>query len=281
MRVIAHLSDLHFGAERADAVEALARDLDALRPSLVIVSGDLTQRARRRQFAAARDFLARLRFPQLVIPGNHDVPLYDVLRRFLAPLRRYRGFIAEEVNPVFSDDELIVVGLNTARSATWKNGRLSVEQLKLLERRLRPEDPRGKIVVTHHPFMPPPDDAGVALVGRSAKAVPVLERLGVDLLLAGHLHRQYAANVQARFPGTQRAILCAQAGTAVSGRVRAGEPNSYNVILFHPPSLEIEVRVLSERGRFESLTTQRYERSASGWLPGARPPDAAAVRPEN
>ena len=111
MRTIAHLSDLHFGREDPRAVDALARDLDELAPSLVAVSGDLTQRARAREFEKARDFLTGLAGPVLVVPGNHDVPLFDVVRRFVSPLGRYRAFVAEDLEPVHEDEELVVVGI--------------------------------------------------------------------------------------------------------------------------------------------------------------------------
>src|SRR2546421_621876 len=118
MRILAHISDLHFGTESSPVVEGLLADLLAARPHLLVVSGDLTQRARTDQFAAARAFLDRVPFPQLIVPGNHDIPLYDVGRRFLRPLHRYRRLITPELSPTFYDDELAVLGVNTARSAT-------------------------------------------------------------------------------------------------------------------------------------------------------------------
>jgi 3',5'-cyclic AMP phosphodiesterase CpdA len=184
MKTIVHISDLHFGTEVPDVAEALVADVEARAPTLVIVSGDLTQRARRKQFEAARNFLARLPMPQLVVPGNHDVPLYDVARRFISPLKRYCHFISQELDPTFSDDEIIVVGLNTARSFTWKNGRISVDQIEALEGRLERGGLRVKIVVTHHPFLPPPGDVGIDLVGRAGRAIGVLDTCNVDLLTA-------------------------------------------------------------------------------------------------
>src|ERR1700722_10258980 len=119
MRTIAHISDLHFGSEDPRLAEGLLADLAEVRPALVAVSGDLTQRARRGQFAAARAVLSRIPFPQLVVPGNHDIPFYDLGRRFLRPLNRFRRYITHDLNPTFADEEMLVVGINTARSATW------------------------------------------------------------------------------------------------------------------------------------------------------------------
>src|SRR5438045_8810323 len=129
MPVIAHISDLHFGTEDPAIAQGLLEDLAQVQPNLVVNSGDLTQRARVRQFIAARTFLDRIPFPQLTVPGNHDIPLYDMTRRFLAPLARYRRYIAKDLCPMFQTEQLAVMGVNTARSFTWKNGRISLDQI--------------------------------------------------------------------------------------------------------------------------------------------------------
>jgi 3',5'-cyclic AMP phosphodiesterase CpdA len=274
MKTIAHLSDLHFGTEIPAVVEGVVADVNVLKPSLVVVSGDLTQRARGGQFTHARDFLALLPKPQLIVPGNHDVPLYDVTRRFLAPLHRYRRYINAEVDPVYEDDEMCIVGLNTARSFTWKNGRLSVEQIEAMGRRLAQAGTRHKIVVTHHPFLPPPHDTGIALVGRAARAIPLLDEWNVDLLLAGHLHQGYAGDIRAHYPAARRGIIAAQAGTATSGRTR-DEPNAYNWITLERHRITITVRAWNGRA-FAPLGTITYMRNAQGWIRVADPAGATA-----
>ena len=102
MARLLHLSDLHFGAHDPVVVEGLERQIDEETPDLVVISGDFTQRARTEQFEEACKFLERLReagHDVLAVPGNHDVPLYDVLRRFLSPLTRYKRFIDETLCP--------------------------------------------------------------------------------------------------------------------------------------------------------------------------------------
>ena len=264
MKTIAHLSDLHFGTEVPAIADALLGDVHAHAPSLVIVSGDLTQRARRGQFASARAYLARLPQPQLVVPGNHDVPLYDVARRFLAPLARYRKLIHPDVDPVFSDDELFVVGLNTARSFTWQDGRISLDQIARLKARLAVAGTRIKVVVTHHPFIPPPGDAGVKLVGRASEALTVLDEQKVDLLLAGHLHHGYVGDTRTHYPAAHRAIVAAQAGTAISHRTR-NEANAYNLITLDREHITIEVRAWTD-GAFSRLSTVSYARVDGSWI---------------
>lgn len=277
MKTIAHISDLHFGKELPQVADALVIDLHAQAPALVVASGDFTQRARRAQFAAARDFLARLPQPQLLVPGNHDVPLYDVMRRFLRPLHRYRHYLAADCDPTFVDDEILVLGLNTARSFTWKNGRISVEQIAALESRLEHGGLRVKIVVTHHPFLPPPGDVGIDLVGRAERAMEVLDRCNVDLLLAGHLHRGYAGDIRTHYPAARRAMIAVQAGTAISHRLREGEANAYNVITLERKLITIDVRAWNGKA-FASLRRTIYDRADNGWHARGGSADPGAVK---
>lgn len=280
MRTIAHLSDLHFGREDPAAVEALVADLRRLAPSLVAVSGDLTQRARRAEFARARAFLDRLPPPRLVVPGNHDVPLFDLPRRFLSPLGRFRSFVSAEAAPVWDDEEVLAVGLSTARSLTWKAGRVSLAQVEALRRRLCAGDPRRlHVLVAHHPFSPPPDRPREAVVGRAAAALAALTGCGLDLVLTGHLHRQFAGDLAGHT--LARSVLALHAGSAVSRRLR-GEANSYNLVRVRGARVEVELRAFGGRA-FEVARTSRFLRTGAGWVaigeppgarPGADPPDA-------
>src|SRR5438552_6842045 len=111
MRTIVHLSDLHFGRIHQATLEPLARAVAAIRPDLVAVSGDLTQRSRRSQFIEARSFLATLPTPQIVVPGNHDIPLFNLPLRFAAPLAGFRRYITEDLAPTYVDDEIAVLGV--------------------------------------------------------------------------------------------------------------------------------------------------------------------------
>ena len=136
MKTLVHLSDLHFGRIDPGLVDPLRRAVVELRPDLVAISGDFTQRARRSQFAAARAFVTSLAATTLVVPGNHDIPLYNVLARFATPLARYRAYISDDLEPEYRDDEMIVVGVNTARSLAIGEGRISERQVEGVLQRL-------------------------------------------------------------------------------------------------------------------------------------------------
>ena len=266
MRTIVHLSDLHFGRVDAALLDPLVASVVDAQPDVVTISGDLTQRARTLQFEQARAFLDRLPRPQVVVPGNHDVPLYDVVRRFAAPLRRYRRYITDDLAPVFRDDEMAVVGLNTARSLTFKGGRINVEQAGLVARRFAGlDDSVLRVVVTHHPFNLPEHGDEDDLVGRAAMAMRVFADSGVDLLLSGHLHHAHAADTAARYEIPGFAALVVQAGTATSTRSR-GEPNAFNVIRAGTARIEVEVHAWNaDCLAFTRLRTDVFERAAGIW----------------
>lgn len=264
MTTIAHLSDLHFGTEDPEMVDGLLRDLHEVKPTLVAISGDLTQRARRAQFAAARAFLQQVPAPLLVVPGNHDVPLYNVYSRFLRPLTKYRRYISDDLTPRFEHEQLVALGVNTARSATWKNGRISHAQMMIIRQffsGVRAEV--LKVLVTHHPFMPPPEDPTEALVGRGFSALQVAETAGVDLLLAGHLHVGYSGDIRTHHLGIERSMLVIHAGTAISHR-RREEFNAYNVIELAPPQLKVTVRAWT-LGRYAPLRSATYVKTDNNW----------------
>ena len=240
-RCIAHLSDLHFGAEDPAVVAALAADLHRSPPDLLVVSGDLTQRARHREFAAAMTFLRQVKAPLLAVPGNHDMTAYDLLERFVDPYRRWRHHVGPETEPVFADAEIAVIGLNTARRGgfylNWARGGVSRGRLSRLEQRLEAL-PEGlfRVVVAHHPFVAPALAPGARPVGNARPALAAFARLGVGLVLTGHLH---LGDVR---PHTAGGPLLVQAATATSWRLR-GTPNAYNRILVQDGQATVTTRI--------------------------------------
>ena len=259
MKVIVHLSDLHFGTEDRTVLAALLGDLDgvtAQKPTLVTISGDLTQRARARQFHAARHFLDNLSIPYLVVPGNHDVPLYDLFRRLFRPLELYRQYITEDLTPVFLQDGLAVMGIATAHGLTHKHGRVTREMADKVCQTLSSSPAPWKVLVAHHPFIIPHGVDEPPVKGADL-ALPRFERCGVDVILGGHLHVSHASDV-AGFRSEDRKVICVAAGTAISTRLR-GEPNSYNRLCIDGEVLTVCHRMWSGE-RFVDGPTKTYRR---------------------
>lgn len=261
MRTIVQLSDLHFGTTIAATLDPLVQLLHRLAPDLVIVSGDLTQRARSAQFVEACGYLNRLPTPRLIIPGNHDVPLYDVIRRFLSPLGRYRTHITRELAPVFLDDEIAVVGINTARSLTLKGGGISAKQLAAATAYFDHVPTHvARIVTTHHPFDIPVGLSGVDIVHGAARAINGLARCDVDLFLSGHLHLMHTSSTTKYVTGYDAPMLVA--GTAVSTRAR-GEPNSFFVFRVDRQVIECDTYAWdAPRVAFRHAETRAFARTS-------------------
>ena len=253
MARIAHLSDIHFGANDPNIVAATIDWLTEKRPDLVIISGDLTQRAREKQFQDAANYLGALRqngLPLLVIPGNHDVPLYDVFRRFASPLGRYKRYIAHDLCPWVETDEVAVLGINTARSLTIKDGRINEQQMQLIRQRFNNVTPdKTRILVTHHPLFALPIGRGNELgeaAGRHQDALQAINDAGIHISLAGHFHRTYA-EAASKMVAEAGPTLVIQAGTATSTRLRNQEPQSFNWLHVQPGN-QMELQVIVWNG---------------------------------
>ena len=242
MRTLVHLSDLHFGRVDPALTEPLLQQIRDVNPDLVVVSGDLTQRARTHQFIAARDFLARIPQLQIVVPGNHDVPAYNLLRRFLHPLHRYHRYITEERLPSFIDDEIAVFGFNSTLSLTTKHGRLREDDISQVCSRLVTLPSHViRIVVVHHPFDLPPNGSERDLLRHASYAMQALAGCRVDLILSGHLHLSHVSETAERYRIAGHSAVVVQAGTALSVRQR-GETNSFNVLKLGREEWKIERR---------------------------------------
>ena len=268
MRTLVHLSDLHFGRIEGAVLDPLVEAVAALSPNVVVVSGDLTQRARTEEFVQARAFLARLPSPQVVVPGNHDVPLYNVFDRLLRPLQKYVRHIEPNLSPSFVDREIAVLGVNTARSLVIKNGRINQAQVDILRHRMGGLGSEViKVVVTHHPFDVTPEVNRDERVGRADMAMQMFAQCGVDVLLAGHLHSGRTMVTGDRYTVSGYAALVVSAGTATSER-RRGEANSFNVLRLQKHRIEVErFDWRNEKQQFSSAVREAYQRDREGWKP--------------
>lgn len=278
MRTLIHLSDLHFG--RVDqALLGPLRDLvHSIAPDVVVVSGDLTQRARAEEFEEARAFLDTLPGPQIVVPGNHDISLYNVFRRFAKPLDRFKRYITDDLGPVYVDEEIAVVGVNTARSLTIKDGRVNREQVAGIRTQLGGLDPKiTRVVVTHHPFDLPASFEERDLINRAPMAMEVFAECGVDVLLAGHMHVSHAASTASRYQIDAYAALVVQAGTATSTRGR-GEVNSFNLLRVEHERVEIDRYGWDAlTNTFRVVVTEKFLRTGNVWAPAAEGMLAAGI----
>lgn len=241
-----HLSDTHFGTEIPAVAEALKQLCKEQRPSVAVLSGDVTQRARPEQFAAAARFLDTLAVPQtLVLPGNHDVPLFDLPSRLMRPYAHFQAEFGYELESLYSDERWLIITVNTTRWYRHKNGEIDPVQIKTVAERLQLAAPgQVRIVVTHHPLVVIKEGDHVNQPHRHAQALAAWTEAGADLVLGGHIHLPYITpveplapdtdslgNVPLDGPGRTRRVWAVQAGTATSSRIREGIPNSVHIII--------------------------------------------------
>lgn len=275
-----HISDLHFGPPYLPTVgEALLDTVKDMSPDAVVISGDLTQRAKPEQFAEARDYLNRLPAKtRVVVPGNHDVPLYRVLERLSRPYDLYQKYIAEELDSVVHLDNAVIVALNSTHPyRAIKNGRISSKQLDFCVQTFSnaPAD-AARIVVAHHHFVPAPDYEGDEILPNAKRALETFIDLHVDLIMAGHLHRAYIGNSLDVYSGKDRehGILIVQCGTSTSrrGRAREREKNSFNWIEITDESIRVvHYMYFQDTQGFRPVSRHLFARTSQGYLPKELP----------
>ena len=268
MRTLVHLSDLHFGRVDPVVVDALRETVGRLEPDLVAVSGDFTQRARARQFTEARAFLESLPQPQLIVPGNHDVPMHNVFARFFNPLGGYRQHMTDDLHPRYIDGEIAVIGTNTTRSFTIGGGGIRRRELHRIRELLKEANRSAvTILVAHHPFDEPHAGAAFGRARPGPEAVEQLAADGIDVFLTGHLHITFAGPTAKRYKVGGRSAIVVEAGTETSTRVR-GEPNSFNILRIDRQAIVVEHLVWNAATRaFGTGERQRFAHTPDGWTP--------------
>ena len=234
MSLLLQISDTHFGTEQLAVMEAVFRLVREQGPDVVVLSGDITQRARRAQFRAARAFVDRLAVPAtLVLPGNHDIPLFNLVARMFYPYANYQRVFGRTLEPLFASPDFLLIGVNTTRPSRHIDGEVSAAQIQRVAQRLRRATREQlRIVVTHQPVhVTRPAEEKNVLHGHR-EAVRAWADAGADLLMGGHIHLPYVRPLTERFPDLPRSVWVVQAGTAVSTRVRYDAPNSLNLIRY-------------------------------------------------
>jgi 3',5'-cyclic AMP phosphodiesterase CpdA len=234
MSLLLQVSDTHFGTEQPWVVEALLAMVREQPPDVVVLSGDITQRARRAQFRAARAFVDQLAAPAtLVLPGNHDIPLFNIVARIFYPYANHQRVFGSNLEPAFESADLLVITVNTTRPSRHKHGEVSVEQIQRVADRLRRATSQQlRVVVTHQPVHVTRMKEEKNLLRGNGEAVRQWARAGADLVLGGHIHLPYVRPLRERFPDLPRAVWMINAGTAVSTRIRHDAPNSINLIRY-------------------------------------------------
>jgi 3',5'-cyclic AMP phosphodiesterase CpdA len=243
MSILLQISDTHFGTEQPPVVVALLELARQLKPDVVALTGDITQRARRRQFAAATDFVAQLPSSHvLAIPGNHDIPLFNIAARTFTPYGNFQRAFGPDLEPLHDGEHMLVIGVNTTRPHRHKDGEVSTEQIDAVSARLRSSrSQQVRIVVVHQPVhVIRAEDLPNLLHGHEA-AVNAWSAAGADLIMGGHIHLPYVRPLTDHFPDLPRRTWAVQAGTAISHRVRHEAPNSVNVIRHHVKQVTCEI----------------------------------------
>lgn len=265
MGELLHISDVHFGPPHLPRLAQGVLDLiDEAPPDAVVLSGDLTQRAKPEQFRQARDFVDRIPVPTVAVPGNHDVPLYRVWERVFAPFGAYRKHFSEELEPVHRADDLLVVGINTAFNWTLKDGRMSLDRLlEVGEMFDAVPETVFKVVVAHHHLIPPPNFGTQRVLANAYEAIDLFSSVGVDLILSGHLHQAYIGNSEEFYPKGRPPVVILHSGTTTSSRGRAGEKekNTCNRIRYDASTLEVShCRWEPAWERFVEISRHHYPR---------------------
>ena len=227
MSVLMQISDPHFGTEQPQVMAALTSLVKQQQPNLVVLSGDITQRAKPAQFQAARSFMESLQVPFLAIPGNHDIPLLNIWSRLRNPYARHIAAFGTELEPVYSSPDMMVICVNTTRAWRHKHGELSAQQIaRVTDLLSQASAEQLRIVVVHQPVAVTRAKDKVHLLRGHSAALTAWSAAGADLVMGGHIHLPYVLPLS----GLARPMWAVQAGTAVSSRVRSGVPNSVNIL---------------------------------------------------
>lgn len=238
MKNIIHISDLHFGRDNKKIARILLDTINNLTADLVVISGDFTQRARTSQFKAAQDFLQEIKIKTLVVPGNHDIPLFNIFARFNHPYQNYQKYITPILNPSYSDSDTLILGINSITPYQAKNGVINQNQLDLIKNFFKGNDDKIKIAVMHHNLIEL-DNYHHPIVNYKTTITQLLAAK-VNIVLSGHLHLPYVEEIPTNTSNNSQNLFLITAGTAISTRLRNAD-NSFNYIQLNKTGFTLEV----------------------------------------
>jgi 3',5'-cyclic AMP phosphodiesterase CpdA len=266
MRTIAQISDLHFGRINPFILNPLVNTINKANPDLIVVTGDLTQRAKVDEFKKAKAFLDSLPYPKVIVPGNHDIPAFNLFARFSNGFSRYQKYISKNLNHFYADKHIAVAGINTARPYKWRGGSLNLEETEQTCHRLK-SAPKNtiKIIALHHSIDLPWEYSTSYLVGKWQQALEIFIKCKIDIVLSGHNHRSHIHLTTDRNPHHKHAALVFHAGTTTSTRTRGGERNSFNIIQIDEKNLTFEKNIWNPDLLFFEKMIKNYAREKNGW----------------
>lgn len=227
---IAQISDSHFGTVKPGVREGLIQTLKELKPDLILLTGDITQRARAQEFKEASEFVAQLKpTPLIAVPGNHDIPLFNLWGRLIQPYSNFKKLFKNQLEKDFVFGDVVIKGLNSTSRYRHIQGAFD---LRRLDRRLREKKWQAKVHIAafHHPLDCAKTQDEKNLLRDNEKAIELFSHHQVDLLLGGHIHDPFVSLSSQRYPNTKRVMIIGVAGTCTSSRTRSGAPNSFNLI---------------------------------------------------
>lgn len=249
-----HLSDLHFGTESDALLNGLVEAIQKIGGDLLVISGDFTQIGSDQEFRTAREFMDRLAMPSFCVPGNHDVPHYNLWQRLTHPFRKYRRHIIPNLNPHIENQDLVMLGLNSARGVlphwNWANGALSGTQCDQVREFFKPDEDRWKICVFHHPIHKVQTAPLDVTVFGGKRMTKLLLQQEVDLVLTGHVHHASLTTIG----NDHHHTVYLSASTALSSRIRDQE-NGFNVITLLESEMVIDIYKFNGR---EFIATENY-----------------------
>lgn len=240
MTKIIHISDLHFGLHKEELILPFLNDVEAINPDIILISGDLTHRARRFQYQLLTNFLKKLPGKLLIVPGNHDIPLKNIWGRLFAPFKLYKQYISDDINVAFQNKGVRILGVNSVDPYQTHNGKLSHATRDKIEQYFSSAFPGLNLIFFHHNL------DYFEKIHKPLKNhhhfIDDLNTSQLNIICTGHLHY---ANVGLIQKNSEHSALLLHAGTLFCQRSR-DYINSYFSLEMVEQECQIDWRVFND-----------------------------------